>query len=105
MSLEKKILSMLSDGCFHSGSALGAELGVSRTAIWKGIQQINTGYGLTIQAVQGRGYRLERPLELLDKQLIEQHMIASTHQALSCRDIKQLLVDSSDQCNSSPLSA
>ena len=83
MSLEKKILSLLSDGRFHSGSSLGTKLGVSRTAVWKSIQQISELYDLSIQAVQGRGYRLEQPLELLDQQFITQHLTDSAHQALS----------------------
>jgi len=55
---------MLSDGNFHSGDALGLELGVGRSAIWRHVQMLR-GYGLDIYAVTGRGYRLRTPIELL----------------------------------------
>lgn len=60
------ILLQLADGRFHSGSELAATLGFSRTAVWKHIQRLTQQYNIPVQAVQGRGYRLEEPLELLD---------------------------------------
>ncbi|VAW89609.1 Biotin operon repressor / Biotin--protein ligase [hydrothermal vent metagenome] len=64
MQTRFKLLNMLSDGNFHSGGALGLELGVGRSAIWRHVQTLR-GYGLDIYAVTGRGYRLRTPLELL----------------------------------------
>ncbi len=64
MQTRFKLLNMLSDGGFHSGDALGLELGVGRSAIWRHVQTLR-GYGLDIYAVTGRGYRLRAPLELL----------------------------------------
>ena len=32
-----KLLELLADGRFHSGEELGAALGVSRNAVWKGL--------------------------------------------------------------------
>jgi len=63
MQTRFKLLNILSDGCFHSGDALGLELGVGRSAIWRHVQTLR-GYGLDIHAVTGRGYRLGTPLEL-----------------------------------------
>jgi BirA family biotin operon repressor/biotin-[acetyl-CoA-carboxylase] ligase len=65
------LLRLLADGRFHSGSALGAALGISRSAVWKHISGF-TGLGIDIHAVRGRGYRLSRQLELLSTEHILQ---------------------------------
>ncbi|MDP3902932.1 MAG: HTH domain-containing protein, partial [Methylococcaceae bacterium] len=61
---QKQILSLLADGQFHSGTELSDILGVSRSAIWKHMQFL-ASVGLPYSAVSGKGYRLEKPLELL----------------------------------------
>jgi BirA family biotin operon repressor/biotin-[acetyl-CoA-carboxylase] ligase len=65
----RALLTLLADGRFHSGEELGRALGVSRAAVWKSIQVLPL-QGVTIDAVQGRGYRLREPLELLDPSAI-----------------------------------
>ncbi|WP_137804448.1 bifunctional biotin--[acetyl-CoA-carboxylase] ligase/biotin operon repressor BirA [Pseudomonas sp. G(2018)] len=60
------LLKLLKDGRFHSGQALGAALGVSRSAVWKQLQQLEAELGLSIHKVRGRGYQLAAPLTLLD---------------------------------------
>lgn len=64
------LLKLLKDGRFHSGEALGAALGVSRSAVWKQLQQLEAELGLSIHKVRGRGYQLSSPLVLLDEQSI-----------------------------------
>ena len=65
------LLKLLQDGKFHSGEALGVALGVSRSAVWKQLQQLEAELNLSIHKVRGRGYQLAYPLELLDpKQLV-----------------------------------
>ncbi|MEJ5060533.1 MULTISPECIES: bifunctional biotin--[acetyl-CoA-carboxylase] ligase/biotin operon repressor BirA [unclassified Pseudomonas] len=64
------LLKLLKDGRFHSGQALGAALGVSRSAVWKQLQQLEAELGLSIHKVRGRGYQLAAPLMLLDPQEI-----------------------------------
>ncbi|BBP79707.1 hypothetical protein PHLH7_58110 [Pseudomonas sp. Ost2] len=64
------LLKLLKDGRFHSGEALGAALGVSRSAVWKQLQQLEAELGLSIHKVRGRGYQLASPLVLLDQQAI-----------------------------------
>ena len=62
----KGLLSCLLDNEYHSGSRLSAHLGVSRTAVWKGIKQLR-GLGLAIDARHGKGYRLQDEIDLLDE--------------------------------------
>lgn len=65
-----KLLTLLKDGRFHSGEALGAALGVSRSAVWKQLQLLESELSLTVYKVRGRGYRLAAPLLLLDAEKI-----------------------------------
>jgi BirA family biotin operon repressor/biotin-[acetyl-CoA-carboxylase] ligase len=61
---QKKILNLLVDGEFHSGTELAKALGVSRSAICKQLKGLSE-LGLQHSAVSGKGYRLDKPLELL----------------------------------------
>ncbi len=66
---QKTILSLLADGQFHSGTELAKALNISRSGIWKQLQSLDE-LGLEHIAVSGKGYRLDRPLELLDENII-----------------------------------
>ncbi|MFF7709746.1 bifunctional biotin--[acetyl-CoA-carboxylase] ligase/biotin operon repressor BirA [Pseudomonas sp. NPDC007930] len=61
------LLKLLADGRFHSGEVLGQALGVSRSAVWKQLQQLEAQYQVEVHKVRGRGYRLAAPLSLLDE--------------------------------------
>ena len=50
---------LIDEGGFVSGEALCAELRMSRSAVWKHIGALRSA-GYAIEAVSGRGYRLER---------------------------------------------
>ena len=63
------LISLLADGHFHSGEALGKRLGIGRAAVWKSLQQL-PALGLELHAVNGRGYRLASPIELLNERSI-----------------------------------
>lgn len=63
--LDVKLLSLMADGCFHSGTALGKALGITRAAVWQHMQQLHT-LGLHVDAISGKGYRLSQSLDLLD---------------------------------------
>lgn len=63
------LLRLLADGGFHSGEALGEALGVSRAGVWKHVEALEK-LGLDVFRVRGKGYRLGRPLELLDARRI-----------------------------------
>ncbi len=62
-----KILAILADGQFHSGEELGDALGISRAAVWKQLQKLDS-LKLDIESQKGRGYRIAGGLDLLDKQ-------------------------------------
>ncbi len=66
MAQPRQLLDLLADGQFRSGEALGRGLGLSRAAVWKLVGRARALYGVRISAVPGKGYRLERPLELLE---------------------------------------
>jgi len=65
MSSLDGILNRLSDGQFHSGEILASELNVTRAAVWKQLKKLES-MGLRVDAVRGKGYRLQQPLELLN---------------------------------------
>ncbi|GAB2687646.1 bifunctional biotin--[acetyl-CoA-carboxylase] ligase/biotin operon repressor BirA [Aliiglaciecola sp. 3_MG-2023] len=65
------ILQRLADGQFHSGEVLGKELGLSRAAVSKHIKGL-CDLGLDIFSVTGKGYRLAKPLTLLEHRKIAQ---------------------------------
>ncbi len=65
------VLRLLADGEFHSGAALGDASGVSRASVWNAVQSLGVA-GLDVFSVRGRGYRLARPLAMLDAACIAQ---------------------------------
>jgi BirA family transcriptional regulator, biotin operon repressor / biotin---[acetyl-CoA-carboxylase] ligase len=73
MNIDTRVeaIRLLSDGRWHSGEALAHVLVVSWAAVWKRLQGLGE-WGLELQAVRGRGYRLARPLELLSAEAIQQ---------------------------------
>ena len=73
--MQYALLAQLNDCQFHSGEALAKQLGVTRAAVWKHLQTLQSQFGIELYAVTGKGYRLSAPIELLDK--------ARIHAALS----------------------
>lgn len=82
MTAGHPLLKILADGRFHSGQALGDDLGVSRAAVWKQVQSLKE-MDLEIHSVQGRGYRLAEPLELLRVEDIRCAMSSPASQRLA----------------------
>jgi BirA family biotin operon repressor/biotin-[acetyl-CoA-carboxylase] ligase len=68
-SLTPSLLMLLTDGRMHSGERLAQALGVSRAAVWKGIERLRL-QGIEIEAVPRCGYRLPDPVELLEERAI-----------------------------------
>lgn len=79
---QKKIITLLADGEFHSGTELARALGISRSAVWKQLGSLNE-LGLQHAAVSGKGYRLETPLELLSASAIAAFLNESTKLLIS----------------------
>lgn len=62
------IINLLANGLPQSGTLLGKKLGITRTAIWKNIKQLNE-MGLPIQTTI-KGYQLDNFLQPLNEQAI-----------------------------------
>ena len=71
---------LLADGNFRSGSELGVVLGISRAGVWKRVQRL-ADFGLTLESVKGKGYRLAQPLELIDSDIVQRRLggVADLH--------------------------
>jgi birA, biotin-[acetyl-CoA-carboxylase] ligase region len=76
----------LADGEFHSGTNLADTLGISRSAVWKHLNSL-VDLGLSHSAVSGKGYRLDRPLELLVASKIEEVLSDQANAFLSSLEI------------------
>lgn len=64
-----RLLEILDQHGFHTGTQMGAELGLSRAAIHKHIRAL-VERGVPIHRVPGRGYRLAEGITLLDQKTI-----------------------------------
>jgi BirA family biotin operon repressor/biotin-[acetyl-CoA-carboxylase] ligase len=91
---QRELLALLADGSLHSGERLAAELGVSRAAVWKGIERLRD-LGIDVQAQSRRGYALARPVELLDARLLRNELNAAGVAALRQLEL-QFEVDSTN---------
>jgi BirA family biotin operon repressor/biotin-[acetyl-CoA-carboxylase] ligase len=88
------LLMLLADGRLHSGERLAQVLGVSRAAVWKGIERLRMR-GIDVEAVPRRGYRLPNAVELLDDQAIRIAVAADRLRRLRSLDL-QFDVDSTN---------
>ena len=83
------LLLMLADGRLHSGERLAQALGVSRAAVWKGIERLRMR-GVEIEALPRRGYQLTDAVELLEERAIR---AAVAGDRLNCLRSLDLLFD------------
>ena len=74
---QQALLSLLSDGEWHSGEDLGCHFAVSRAAIWKKIQQLQVS-GITLLSERGKGYRLASPINFLTKDILSSRLTQAT---------------------------
>lgn len=65
----KRLLACLADGGFHSGTELAIQTGISRAAVCKQLHALQE-LGIDCSAVSGKGYKLAKPLALLDAERI-----------------------------------
>jgi BirA family biotin operon repressor/biotin-[acetyl-CoA-carboxylase] ligase len=71
------LLVLLSDGEVRSGESLARALGLTRAAVWKGVERLRA-LGIGIQALARRGYRLSEPVELLHPDLLLRELSAQS---------------------------
>lgn len=64
--VRQTLITLLSDGQFHSGEQLGEQLGISRAAVSKHMTALKE-LGLDLFSLTGKGYRLAVPMALYDK--------------------------------------
>lgn len=69
------LLVLLADGEVHSGEWLATELKQTRAAVWKGVERLRA-IGIEVHALARRGYRLAKPVELLDARRIGAQLAA-----------------------------
>lgn len=60
-----QLLHILADGEFHSGEILARQLCVSRASVFNALADV-AEYGVELQRIRGRGYRLARPWQRLE---------------------------------------
>jgi BirA family biotin operon repressor/biotin-[acetyl-CoA-carboxylase] ligase len=68
-AIVQRLVRYLSATEIRSGEAISDELGCSATAVWKHVETLRR-LGIKVDAVNGQGYLLRDPLELLDEDSI-----------------------------------
>jgi BirA family biotin operon repressor/biotin-[acetyl-CoA-carboxylase] ligase len=96
MSGRGELLRLLADGALHSGEELAAALAVSRAAVWKRLQQLET-WGIAFEALPGRGYRLAAPIDLLDAAEIRRLLPAGARERLRRLEVHESLESTSNR--------
>lgn len=96
MSGRVALLRLLADGALHSGEELAAALAVSRAAVWKRLQQFEE-WGIAFEALPGRGYRLETPIDLLDAAGIGAALPQGARERLRHLEVHETLESTSDR--------
>jgi len=81
-----RIVELLGDGEYVSGAVLGDALGVTRTAVWKHLNKLQ-GWGVPIEKVKGRGYRITGGMELLCQQQVLDGVAVPARQLLDSLQI------------------
>ena len=94
MDTKSEILFLLEKnrGGFLSGEEIAAELGITRSSVWKAIHSLEAR-GVAIQAVKNRGYKLSEYCDSLTAEAI------SANLPNSCTNCEILVFDSVDSTN------
>ena len=91
--MKNKILSiLLSSKDYVSGQALAEELGVSRQAVWKGVNALKES-GYEIASTPNKGYKLVSPPEFLNAEAIKNEL----HTEVIGKEV--IVLDSVDSTN------
>ncbi len=94
-SRRQRLLSMLSDGSFHSGEQLAKRLRISRGGVWK-LVRVLRGLGIEVESVPRQGYRLPQAVDLLARASILDALSPVTRGRLERLDVL-LSVDSTNR--------
>jgi BirA family biotin operon repressor/biotin-[acetyl-CoA-carboxylase] ligase len=89
------LINELADGTYHSGEALGEQLNVSRSAVWKQLRKLEN-WGIELESCKRRGYRIPGGLSLLDASKIKKQLVARAAIELHCLEVHQT-VDSTNE--------
>lgn len=100
MSIRDGLIRLLADGELHTGSALAGALGVTRGAVWKAAHRLGD-LGLELRQ-DARGYRLERPIELLDRERILAALDAESRGACESLDVRTVATSTSELLRAGP---
>ena len=90
-----RLLSLLADGEFRSGEKLAKRLRVSRGGVWKLIHTLQD-LGIEIESVARQGYKLPRPVDLLNRAAILEPVSADNRRLLDEVEV-MLTVDSTNR--------
>ena len=90
-----RVIEILADGNFHSGEVLGEELGVSRTAVSQYMKEL-AKFGLDVFRVTGKGYRLAKPLQLLDLDVINRALAKGSGAAAPAVHLERVVSSTND---------
>lgn len=76
MKTSENILNLLEErlGDFFSGEEIARKLGISRAAVWKGIEELRKR-GYSIRAMTKRGYSLSAETDVLSPEGIRKHLV------------------------------
>jgi BirA family transcriptional regulator, biotin operon repressor / biotin---[acetyl-CoA-carboxylase] ligase len=96
MSGNTELLRMLADGARHSGEELASALSITRAAVWKRVQQLES-WGIEFEALPGSGYRLETPLDLLDPAAIRGRLPPAALERLRHLEVHASLESTNDR--------
>jgi BirA family biotin operon repressor/biotin-[acetyl-CoA-carboxylase] ligase len=94
-----EVINLLADGQFHSGEDVGGKLGISRSAIWKIVKQLEE-LGLDVHRVQGRGYCIPGGIQFFSEEKIRQHLSAEANQQLKKLDVFDCVNSTNSYLNS-----
>ena len=73
--MQKKILEILTSAeDYVSGQSISEQLGISRQAVWKGINSLKER-GYDIKSLQNKGYKLVSPPEHMDQCMLENLLV------------------------------
>ncbi|HGN1708203.1 TPA: bifunctional biotin--[acetyl-CoA-carboxylase] ligase/biotin operon repressor BirA [Providencia rettgeri] len=72
-SIPLQLIDILADAQIHSGEQLGDKLGMTRAAINKHIKTLRS-WGLNIETVTSKGYKLPYQINLLNRELIKKQV-------------------------------